>query len=566
MPAQAEKRLLPFQQEVVPDSSALTPSSTPIQAQPSPARGQQAGCTDSELFESILFSDLEMSAGIDGLEAPEIFPDLLLDQIVESITAGRDEYNLKPFFYTPLGCVEAVNFRFDVLRDLESPFLDKSIRSFAHEMRRMRDCLRQAEKLYYKYQKLSWFLDAVEIYCGAIRQLNHDLTHTSLGSGGFRGFRGFLASYVESDYFTALAGDAERLRADLGEITYSLHIAGPRVAVSKYEPAADYGADVLSTFQKFSQGVAKEYRFNLQSVPDMNHVEAAVLDLVARLYPGIFSSLEAYCARQKNYLNSTVARFDREVQFYLACLEHVQHLKHAGLAFCYPVVSDRSKEVYGRSVFDLALAKKLTAENAPVITNDFYLKDPERVLVVSGPNQGGKTTFARTFGQLHYLAGIGCPVPGTEAKLFLFDRLFTHFEREEDIRNLSGKLEDELLRIQRILECATPNSILIMNESFLSTTLDDALFLSKAIMRRIVALGMLCVSVTFLEELATYCENTVSMVSKVNPKDPARRTFKVVRRSADGLAYAAAIAEKYRLTHDAVRARIAGNRKERFAS
>jgi DNA mismatch repair protein MutS len=523
-----------------------------------PVSGAIANCGGSAPFCSILFDQSAMS--VEGRVAPDIFGDLNLDQIVDSITAGRDEYNLKPFFYAPLNDIEIVRYRYDIFRDLEDQVVASYVRSFAKEMREMRGQLSQAGKAYYKYQKQSWFLDAVETYCAAVTQLSNGLMQANIGSSGFRAFRGYLASYIVCDSFRRLVAETHKLRADLAGIRYSLHIAGKRITVSKYDNEVDYSVDVLQTFEKFSQGAAKEYRFRYNSPLDMNHVEAAVLDLVADLFPDVFSSLEKYCNLHRDYLASTIARFDREVQFYIACLEHVHRLKSAGLPFCYPEVTNESKEIYGNGVFDLALANKLVGEGSCVVPNDFYLKDPERILIVSGPNQGGKTTFARTFGQLHHLASVGCPVAGTDARLFLFDKLFTHFEKDEDIRNLSGKLEDELRRIHRILESATPKSILIMNESFLSTALKDALFLSKQIMLRIVALDMLCLSVTFLDELTSFSETTVSMVSTVNPTDPALRTFKVVRRPANGLAYAVAIAQKYRLTHDAIKTRIAGEK------
>ena len=517
-------------------------------------------------FRSILFLEPETATDVDKREAPDFFVDLNLDQSVASITAGRDEYNLKPFFYTPLRHVDAIYYRHEILRDLESEALFGYVRSFAEAMRTMRSHLVQSEKLYYKRQKQSWFLDAVEVYCKAVRRLCGHLEIADLRSRGFLAFREFLKNYMESTEFVSLAADTEKLKAQLAGIRYSLQVQGKRIKVGKYDSEADYGADVLQTFEKFKQGAPKEYRFDFHSTADMNHVEAAILDLVAQLYPDTFSFQDEYCSRYSGFLNSTLATFDRELQFYAACLEYVDQFKQAGLAVCYPTVTDRSKEVYGREVFDLALANKLIREKTPVVTNDFYLKDPERIFVVSGPNQGGKTTFARTFGQLHYLASIGCPVPGNEASLFLFHALFTHFEKEEDIQNLSSKLEDELHRIHRILDLATPKSILIMNESFLSTTLNDALFLSKNVMERIIALDMLCVTVTFLDELASLSETTVSMVSTVNPEDPALRTFKIVRRPADGLAYAAAIAEKHHLTYADVRARITKEPEERAAS
>ena len=98
---------------------------------------------------------------------------------------------------------------------------------------------------------------------------------------------------------------------------------------------------------------------------------------------------------------------------------------------------------------------------------------------MTGPNNGGKTTFARSFGQAFYLAALGLPIPGTEARLFLADKIYTHFEKSEEPENLRGKLEDDLVRMRKILDLATERSIIIINEMLSSTTSNDAIQISQ---------------------------------------------------------------------------------------
>ncbi|MGD0686687.1 MAG: hypothetical protein ABSA03_16430, partial [Streptosporangiaceae bacterium] len=404
--------------------------------------------------------------------------DLHLDQIVDAVAGDREEHDLLTgLFYQRVLDIGTLQYRHEVFRDLEDPGLFEMAERFAEQMRQVRSHIFQLQKMQSGHQREGWFLDAAAIYCEAVRALASNLASRPITSRGLLAFRDFLTSYVASAEFAGLASDTAARKDDLAQVIYQIRIKGLRVEVSRYHGEADYSAEIEKTFERFQQGAVKDYRIKYRFSPGMSHVGAQIIDLVARLFGEEFSALADYCRRHAAFLDPTVQQFERDLQFYLAYLGHIKPMRSAGLSFCLPELTADSKEIFASDTFDLALAAKLAARGAPVVCNEFHLSGPERIVVISGPNQGGKTTFARTFGQLHHLASIGCPVPGSAARLFLADQILAHFEREEDIANLSGKLEDDLIRIQKILLTATPSSIVIMNEIFTSTTLSDARFL-----------------------------------------------------------------------------------------
>lgn len=509
-------------------------------------------------FGGLLFLRQEGSRRAEVSESVAYVSDLNLDQVASALTVDQEEPEfLSELFNANLHEVDNVRFRQEIFQDLQSTPVLEAMNEFSKEMRQVRKRLEQIPKLRYRYHIEGWFLDAADIYCRAVVELAEKMAETEVHSHGFASFKNYLLEYVASEQFTALTSEAEDRQRELAALKYTVRIHADRVDVRRYDAETDYSVEVLDTFDRFKQGVVKDYLVTYRGWPGMDHVGAQILDRAALLFSVEFASLDDFWRRHSDFFDTNVRRFERELQFFLAYLSYIAPLETSGHSFCLPEVTEDSKEVFASDTFDIALARKLLAEGTPLVVNEFYLRGKERSFVVSGPNQGGKTTFARTFGQLHHLASIGCPVPGRAARLFLFDHLFTHFEREEDLTNMRGKLEDDLVRIHGVLGRATSNSIIIMNEIFTSTSLSDARFLGTRVMERVIALDLLCVYVTFVDEITTLAESIVSMVSTIVPENPAERTYRVVRGPANGLAYAQALAEKYRVTYQQLKGRIA---------
>jgi hypothetical protein len=494
------------------------------------------------------------AAGLAG--APACFADLNLDRILAALTASREAYALDAYFCAPPGSLDVIRWRHDVLREFEHEDVAGPLRQFSQQMRIVRQYIEHAEKLHWPRQRERWYLDALALYGRALRTLTVALDGATPRAHGLRALGDFLTACTGAAPFRARAEEAERLLAALREVQTSVCIKGDQVTVRAYVEAADLGAEVEAACARFGHGKAKEPRFALRDEPEMNHIEAKILDLIAELYPDLFAAVSAFVATNVPFLDAEVLEFDREIQFCLAYKDYMERFQSAGLPFCYPRLTTDAGAVDVEQGYELALAGSMLAAGESPVCNDFRLHGEERMLVVSGPNQGGKTTFSRLVGQIHYLASIGLPVPAARAQLFFCDQVFTHFERPESSADRRSKLQDDLLRVRSILDHATTRSIVILNEIFSSTPLADASFLSREIAQMLLARGVISVWVTFIEELSTLGPQTVSMVSGVAADDPTRRTFRIERRPADGLAHALALASKWRLTEEAIAERM----------
>ena len=507
-------------------------------------------------FRSILFGVHDAPAHLDDRPDPAYFGDLNLDQVVTTLVSGRSEYRLEGYYRLTLADVDQVDYRHEVFRDLQREDVLSAVTDFAGTMRQVRERLTLAVKRYHRHEKARWFLEAALVYAEAVARLVTDLDGSHPESRGLRGLLSSAVDYTRSDGFVRMREEAVHVSTALNEIRYDVWLHGARVTVGPYDDERNYSLEVARTFARFQQHPTDAATEHDGSDGGLDPVEARILDQVAQVFPEPFAHLDAFTREHASFIDPLVGAFDREAQFYLAYLDLIRPLRVAGLPFDLPAVNAHDKHENASDTFDIALAAQLVAAGEAVVTNDLRLSGTERILVITGPNNGGKTTTARTVGQLHHLAALGCPVPGRDVRLFLPDAIYTHFERREDPAAMAGKLQEELQRFADDFARATSSSLVVMNEMFSSTTVQDALFLSRAMLQRISDLGALGVCVTFLDELATFDETTVSMVSSVDPDDPATRTYKVTRRAADGRAFARAIADKYGLTHDQLTRRV----------
>ncbi len=501
----------------------------------------------------ILFKNKEKA---DINENTDYFVDLNIDYIVDKIVSLKPSYNIKPYFYITLNDIADIRFRNQILKDLENKELFQAVITFSKQMNIVRQYLAIMEKSFYDYQKHRLLVDAIDTYSDSVVNFGKKLLNIQISSEGFLRTKEYFLSYIKSSQFAERAYKAKMLLEELSKLKFSIFIDQNTITVNYYEDEEDLGSIVEQVFSKFTSNTKRDFLVKYPTDYNANHVEAQIVERVAKLYPETFQKLSDFYNQNLDFLDKTVLDFDNDIQFYIAFLEYIEQYIETDLEFSYPEIDTENKNMKIENMFDLALADNLIKKAQTPVMNDFYQTEQESIVIITGPNQGGKTTFARSIGQTAYFAKLGLKVPAKSTKIPLFDNIFTHFEKEEDVTSLQGRLQNDLIRLHAILTKSSNKSLIILNEVFASTTYSDALFLGEQIIKHILAKQSICVFVTFLDELTQINEKIVSMVATIDTKIPSKRTYKIKRQIADGLAYALSIVAKYKLTANDLQERI----------
>jgi DNA mismatch repair protein MutS2 len=159
------------------------------------------------------------------------------------------------------------------------------------------------------------------------------------------------------------------------------------------------------------------------------------------------------------------------------------------------------------------LEDNLRREDGAIAPVSLDMDSTRRVLVISGPNAGGKTVVLKTVGLFALMAQSGIPVPAEEVALPLFDHVLADIGDQQSITNHLSTFSAHVLSIRSMLESATPQSLILLDEIGGSTEPGEGAALARAVLERFREIGALTIATTHYNRLKFFAETTAGVTN-----------------------------------------------------
>lgn len=246
-----------------------------------------------------------------------------------------------------------------------------------------------------------------------------------------------------------------------------------------------------------------------------------------------------------------------EFVYYVRWAEYIKRQVGKGRVFCKAsVLKAGALRMKARGFYNMRLLD--FADD--IVDNDLDFDDGKSTYILTGANRGGKTTVTQAVGLMYVLAQGGIFVPAREFAFRPVDCVFTHYPADEDKTLDYGRLGEECKRFRELFGRCTENSLLLLNETFSTTSFEEGFFIAKDAVRAILKKGTRCIYNTHMHKLAADIDSLnreseaegakTKAASLVALSDGGERSFKVKVAPPQGMSYAKDIAEKYGVTYE----------------
>jgi hypothetical protein len=452
--------------------------------------------------------------------ADDLTQDLELDTVLQAMAAG-DKYLLeiaRKAVLASLTDLDHIVYRQHVLADcLAHPDVVKQIYDIA-----VAAIMGERQIWGYLFRNspdsiLSRALKALELFADKLKELRRvtDKHAAQFHSEGFTRFFAMLTDELDDAYFHTIQEHLTDLRFPHGALISARLGAGLK------------GTDYLlrrplpRTWKERLLGARTGFTFTIPPRDDNGH--RALSELRDR---GINLAANAVGQATDHILNF-FHMLRSELAFYIGCLNLHDTLTAKDEPVCFPTPAPAGTLHYSaQGLYDASLTLTIPAR---AVGNDVHA-DGKQLVIVTGANQGGKSTFLRSVGLAQLMTQCGMFAPAQSLDAEICEHLYTHFKREEDATMESGKLDEELSRMSAIADTITRNCILLCNESFAATNEREGSQIARQIVQALTDNGVKILYVTHLYDLAhgfQRANSSATLFLRAERQPDGRRTYRL---------------------------------------
>jgi DNA mismatch repair ATPase MutS len=428
--------------------------------------------------------------------APALTQDLELNTLLHAM-AGADEFLFEVAQQALLSGlrneVDTILYRQEILKDcLKNPAAVRGLYDLMTEV--AEKTRRQSWGLSSDYpgSMLYSSVDLMETFVGVLRKLRRFAEEQAAGfeSEGFRSLSAMLRKELSEEYLGTVKAHLAELKFRKG-VLLSAELGNSNEGTN-YILRKAHGKK-QNWFDRLLGKGTPTYTFRLDS-----RDEAGGRILSEMRNRGI-SRVARTLAQSADHVLGFFKMLRTELAFYIACLNLHGDLLSKGMPIAFPIprpAGERRHEFSG--LYDVCLVLTM---NRGVVGNTVNA-DRKNLVIVTGANQGGKSTFLRSIGLAQLMMQCGLFVGAEAFKAAVCPALLTHYKREEDTTMKSGKFDEELARMSDIADHVVPNALLLFNESFAATNEREGSDIARQIVRALLGKGMKIFYVTHLYEFA----------------------------------------------------------------